>query len=67
MEDYWSEVKNIEEDGQRGHEDLLERGSMDGRLHTYQEMVLLAIYSSSWAQFQVNSIKLRKYGMDPNS
>uniref|UniRef100_A0A8C7PP58 Rho GTPase activating protein 28 n=1 Tax=Oncorhynchus mykiss TaxID=8022 RepID=A0A8C7PP58_ONCMY len=29
MEDYWSEVKNIEEDGQRGHEDLLERGSMD--------------------------------------
>lgn len=30
MEDYWSEVKNIEEDGERAHEDLLERGSMDG-------------------------------------
>ncbi|XP_024248407.1 rho GTPase-activating protein 28 isoform X1 [Oncorhynchus tshawytscha] len=29
MEDYWSEVKNIEEDGEQGHEDLLERGSMD--------------------------------------
>uniref|UniRef100_A0A674CII3 Rho GTPase activating protein 28 n=1 Tax=Salmo trutta TaxID=8032 RepID=A0A674CII3_SALTR len=29
MEDYWSEVKNIEEDGERAHEDLLERGSMD--------------------------------------
>uniref|UniRef100_A0A8C7TNM8 Rho GTPase activating protein 28 n=1 Tax=Oncorhynchus mykiss TaxID=8022 RepID=A0A8C7TNM8_ONCMY len=29
MEDYWSEVKNIEEDGEQVHEDLLERGSMD--------------------------------------
>uniref|UniRef100_A0A3P8YT49 Rho-GAP domain-containing protein n=1 Tax=Esox lucius TaxID=8010 RepID=A0A3P8YT49_ESOLU len=29
MDDYWSEVKNMEEDGQLGPEDLLERGSMD--------------------------------------
>ncbi|KAL1006407.1 hypothetical protein UPYG_G00071990 [Umbra pygmaea] len=29
MEDYWSEVKNMEEDGEQAHEDLLERGSID--------------------------------------
>ncbi|KAJ8010617.1 hypothetical protein DPEC_G00076930 [Dallia pectoralis] len=29
MEDYWSEVKNMEEDGPPVLEDLLERGSMD--------------------------------------
>ncbi|KAK2870516.1 hypothetical protein Q8A67_024908 [Cirrhinus molitorella] len=29
MEDYWSEVKNIEEERQGGHEELMERASMD--------------------------------------
>ncbi|KAL0156023.1 hypothetical protein M9458_047269, partial [Cirrhinus mrigala] len=29
MEDYWSEVKNIEEERQGGQEELMERGSMD--------------------------------------
>ncbi|XP_073687123.1 rho GTPase-activating protein 18-like [Garra rufa] len=29
MEDYWSEMKNIEEERQGGHEELMERGSMD--------------------------------------
>ncbi|KAI4884110.1 hypothetical protein NFI96_032758, partial [Prochilodus magdalenae] len=29
MEDYWSEVRNIEEDCQRGQEEMIERSSMD--------------------------------------
>ena len=30
MEDYWSEVRNIEEDCQGGQEEMIERSSMDG-------------------------------------
>ncbi|TSK16093.1 Rho GTPase-activating protein 18 [Bagarius yarrelli] len=29
MEDYWSEVRNIEEDCQAGHEEMMEKGSID--------------------------------------
>lgn len=30
MEDYWSEVRNIEEDCQGGQEEVMEKGSIDG-------------------------------------
>lgn len=30
MEDYWSEMKNIEEDAPGQHEEMMERGSVDG-------------------------------------
>lgn len=30
MEDFWSEMKNIEEDAPGQHEEMMERGSMDG-------------------------------------
>lgn len=30
MEDYWSEVRNIEEDCQGGQEEMMEKGSIDG-------------------------------------
>lgn len=31
MEDYWSEVRNIEEDCQGGQEEMMEKGSIDGK------------------------------------
>lgn len=43
MEDYWSEMKNIQEDCQERHEELTERASVDG---AYRRSVL-----SSWAAF----------------
>lgn len=37
MEDYWSEMKNIQEDCQERHEELTERASVDG---AYRRSVL---------------------------
>lgn len=42
MEDYWSEMKNIKEDAPGQHEEMMERGSMDG---VYQFFFLIQFLS----------------------